>query len=88
MPREREYDSHANRQAAYRKRQQDEQRETRGVLLRLENAIWEASYQGDKLALDCRAATLDAMLLLLAQLFEKRAGSLDVSVALRPNPRP
>lgn len=74
MSRAREYETPAARQAAHRKRKADEDAVLMDALYGLENAIWEASYRGDALALACRSNSLLGMLKRLTTTFETRSG--------------
>jgi hypothetical protein len=75
MPRPREYATPAERQAANRHRRDEERDCLYNALHRLENAVWEASYRGDVLALECRASKTITMLSRLAEAFERGQAS-------------
>jgi hypothetical protein len=72
MSRPRQYTTPAERQAANRRRRDDERAELHDALYRLENAVWEASYRGDPLALVCRASSNITLLTRLVAAFERR----------------
>jgi len=74
MSRPKEYETPAARQAAHRKRKADEDAALMDALYGLENAMWEASYRGDDLALACRTNSLRGMLMRLRSAFETRPG--------------
>jgi hypothetical protein len=70
MPRTRQYQTQAEKQAAYRKREQGKDDAPSARLYALERAVWAAGDAGDALALACRATTLEAMLSRLIANFE------------------
>ncbi len=74
MPRPREYDNDAQRQAAHRARKQDDEAEILCALSQLNTALWEAGDRGDPLALACRSTAITAMLKRLIKAFQARPG--------------
>jgi hypothetical protein len=70
MPRTRQYQTRAEKQAAYRKRESGKDDAIYGRLYALERAVWAAGDAGDTLALACRATTIEAMLDRLLAHFE------------------
>jgi hypothetical protein len=70
MPRTRQYQTQAEKQAAYRQREQGKDDTLYARLYALERAVWAAGDAGDPVALACRATTLEAMLERLIAHFE------------------
>jgi hypothetical protein len=70
MPRTRQYQTQAEKQAAYRQRESKKDDALYARLYALERAVWEASERGEPVALACRATTLTAMLDRLIAHFE------------------
>lgn len=62
MPRERQYQTTAEKQSAYRQRTGAKDDALTSRLLRLERAIWAAGDTGDPVAQACRATTIEGML--------------------------
>ena len=56
--------------AAYRKRQEDAEGRLRGLLWRLDTAIWEAAGRGDPLADRVKTSNVEEMIERLAEHFE------------------
>ena len=72
MPRQRQYESDADRQAAHRARKQDADARLLSALHQLNSALWDAGDRGDALALACRSTFTETMLKRLIQAFEAR----------------
>lgn len=72
MAQPRKYASQADRQAAYRTRQSQQQGRLMGCLYRLEAAVWDAADRGDALARQCTGTSPEAILIRLAEAFEQR----------------
>jgi hypothetical protein len=70
MPRTRQYQTQAEKQAAYRQRESGKDDALYGRLYALERALWAAGDAGDALALTCRSTTIEAMLSRLIAHFE------------------
>jgi hypothetical protein len=75
MPRTRQYHTRAEKQAAYRQREQGKDDALYDRLYALERAIWAASDAGDTLAQACRATTIEAMLSRLIAHFDGHRAS-------------
>jgi hypothetical protein len=70
MPRTRQYQTRAEKQAAYRQREQGKDDALYARLYALERAVWAAGDAGDPVALACRSTTIEAMLSRLIAHFE------------------
>jgi hypothetical protein len=82
MPRKRQYQNDADRQAAHRARKQDSDAQLMFTLHQLDEALWNAGDRGDGLALACRCSSIAAMLKRLIRAFDARPGDTDNKPAL------
>lgn len=77
MPRQRQYGSDADRQAAHRARKQDGDMRLLWALYQLNTALWNAGDRGDALALTCRSTSTATMVQRLIQAFDARPDNTD-----------
>ena len=81
MPRERQKPERAltsaEKQRAYRERQEAQGSRIRGLLWRLDTAVWKASDSGDPLAERVKASDVETMIERLAEHFEGIGGKPD-----------